>query len=249
MPARTTGLLSAALLAALAGALPAQAADNGLGAALDDVFAPKDGGLFDPSAGGDDRQEQAARLCLDYAQEKVRDNGGDGAHFERLIDARRDGDRVRLLADMSADYDGDWRSARVECEVDFDRDDEVVGFEQVGEAGGGARGGLLGRDDDFGGDDRQEQAARLCLEHAEDKVEDNGGADVRLERVVDAERDGDQVRLLADLSAEYDGDRRSGQVECEVDFDGDNEVTAFRQVGAGSGDGFGDVLRDILGQQ
>jgi hypothetical protein len=67
--------------------------------------------------------------------------------------------------------------------------------------------------------------------------------------VVDAERDGDKVRLLADLSAEYDGDRRSGQVECEVDFDGDNEVTAFRQVGAGSGDGFGDVLRDILGQQ
>ena len=252
MPARTTGLLSAALAAALASALPAQAADDGLDAVLDDVFEPRAGGLFDPSAGEGDRQEQAARLCLDYAEDKVRDNGGDGAHFERLVDAERDGDRVRLLADMSADYDGDRRSARVECEVDFDGDDEVVSFDQVGEAGGGAQGGLFGRDDglsDLGGDDRREEAARLCLEHAEDKVEDNGGDDVRLERVVDAERDGDKVRLLADLSAEYDGDRRSGQVECEVDFDGDNEVTAFRQVGEGSDGGFGDVLRDILGQQ
>jgi hypothetical protein len=248
MPARTPGLLSAALLAALAGALPAQAADDGLGAVLDDVFAPRDGGLFDPGAGGDDRQEQAARLCLDHAEDKVRDNGGDGADFERLVDAETDGDRVRLLADMSADYDGDRRSARVECEVDFDGDDEAVSFREVGEAGGGA----LGRDhdrDQLGGDDRREQAARLCLEHAEDKVEDNGGDDVRLERVLDSERDGDKVRLLADLSAEYDGDRRGGQIECEVDFDGDDEVTAFRQVGEGSNGGFGDVLRDILGQQ
>jgi hypothetical protein len=248
MPARTTGFLSAALFAAVASASLAQAADQGgLGAVLDDVLAPDDGGLFDPRAGAGDRQEEAARLCLDYADDKVRDNGGERAYFERLIDAERDGDRVRLLADMSAEYDGDWRSARVECEVDFDGEDEVVSFEQVGEAGG-ALGGRLGRDD-LGGDHRREEAARLCLEHAEDKVEDNGGDDVRLERVIDVEREGDKVRLRADLSADYDGDRRRGQVECEVDFDGANEVTDFRQVGEARGGGFGGVLRNILGQQ
>jgi len=244
MPARTTGLLSAALALALAGALPAQAADDdGLDALLDDVFAPDQGGLFEPTAGSDDRQEQAARLCVDYAEDKVRDNGGEAAHFERLIDAERDGDRIRLRAEMSADYGGDRRSAEVECEVDFEGDNEVVAFRQLGEAGGGY-GGALGGDDGRG-----EQAAQLCLEHAEDKVRDNGGDDVRLERVVDAERDGDKVRLRADMSADYDGDRRSAEVECEVDFEGHNEVTAFRQVGDAGGGSFGNLVRDLLGQQ
>jgi hypothetical protein len=144
MPARTTGLLSAALFAALASAPPAQAADQGgLGAVLDDVLAPDEGGLFDPRAGAGDRQEEAARLCLDYADDKVRDNGGERAHFERLIDARRDGDRVRLVAEMSAEYDGDWRSARVECEVDFDGANEVTAFRQVGERSGDPFGDVL----------------------------------------------------------------------------------------------------------
>ena len=60
-----------------------------------------------------------------------------------MVDAETDGDRVRLLADMSADYDGDWRSARVECEVDFEGDNEVTAFRQQGEAGGVAFDDLL----------------------------------------------------------------------------------------------------------
>ena len=60
-----------------------------------------------------------------------------------MVDAAKDGDRVRLLADMSADYDGDRRSARVECEVDFDGDNEVTAFRQLGEAGGATFDDLL----------------------------------------------------------------------------------------------------------
>jgi hypothetical protein len=153
---------------------------------------------------------------------------------------------------MSADYDGDRRSAQVECEVDFEGDNEVVALRQVGEADGGVLGGILGGDDDLegdlGGDGRREQAAELCLEHAEDEVQDNGGDEVRIDRVVDAESDGNKVRLLADLSADYDDGRRSAQVECEVDFEGDNEVVAFRQVGEAGG-AFDDLMNDLLGQQ
>ena len=258
MPARTTAILGAAVAAAFATALPAPAADRlggaddaGLGAALGGLLDRNEGGLFDDE--DDRRTEQAARLCLDHAEDEVRENGGDSADFERLVDAERDGDRVRLLADMSADYDGDRRRARVECEVDFEGDNEVVAFRQLGEADGGALGGILGRDDglegEIGGDDRREQAARLCLDHAEDKVRDNGGDDVRIDRVVDAEKNGDKVRLLAEISADYDDGRRSAQVECEVDFEGDNEVTAFRQVGEAGGGSFDALLRDILGQQ
>jgi hypothetical protein len=260
MPARTTAILGAAVAAAFATAMPAPAADRsggagdtGLGAVLGDLLDRDEGGLFAESE-GDRHTEQAARLCLDHAEDKVRDNGGDSAEFDRLVDAETDGDRVRLLADMSADYDGDRRRARVECEVDFDGENEVVAFRQLDEADGGALGGILGRDDglegELGGDDRREQAARLCLDHAEGEVRDNGGDDVRIERVVDAEKDGDKVRLLAEISADYDDGRRSAQVECEVDFDGDNEVTAFREVGEASGGGsFDALLRDILGQQ
>jgi hypothetical protein len=258
MPARTTAILGAALAAAFATALPAAAADrlgdagtDGPGAVLAGLLAQNSGGIFE--ADDDDRRiEQAARLCLEHAEDKVRDDGGDSADFDRLVDAETDGDRVRLLADMSADYDGDRRSARVECEVDFDGDHEVVAFRQQGEAGG-MLGGIFGRDDeledDLGDDGRREQAARLCLDHAEDEVQDNGGDDVRFDRVVDAESDGDKVRLLADMSADYDDGRRSAQVECEVDFEGDNEVTAFRQVGEAGGGAFDDLLRDLLGQQ
>ena len=253
MPART--ILGAAIAVALATALPAAAADRQgdaeLGEVLAGLLAQDSGGILD-EADGDRRTEQAARLCLDHAEDKVRDNGGDSADFDRLIDAETDGDRVRLLADMSADYDGDRRSARVECEVDFEGDNEVVAFRQLDEAGGGVLGGILGRHDELdtelGGDDRREQAARLCLDHAEDQVRDNGGDDVRIERVVDAEKDGDKVRLLAEMSADYDDGRRSAQVECEVDFEGDNEVTAFRQVDEAGG-AFDDLLRDLLGQQ
>jgi ribosomal protein L18E len=258
MPARTTALLGAALAAAFATALPAPAADrlgdagdDGPGAVLAGLLAQNSGGIFE--ANDDDRRtEQAARLCLKHAEDKVRDNGGDSADFDRLVDAETDGDRVRLLADMSADYDGDRRSARVACEVDFEGDNEVVAFRQHGEAAG-VLGGILGRDDDLeddlGGDGRREQAARLCLDHAEDEIRDNGGDDVRIDRVVDAERDGDKVRLLADMSADYDDGRRSAQVECEVDFDGDNEVVVFRQLGEAGGSAFDDLLRDLLGQQ
>jgi len=257
VPARTTAILGAALAAAFATALPAaadrlgDAGTDGPGAVLAGLLAQNSGGIFE--ADDDDRRiEQAARLCLEHAEDKVRDNGGDSADFDRLVDAETDGDRVRLLADMSADYDGDRRSARVECEVDFDGDHEVVAFRQQGEAGG-MLGGIFGRDDeledDLGDDGRREQAARLCLDHAEDEVQDNGGDDVRFDRVVDAESDGDKVRLLADMSADYDDGRRSAQVECEVDFEGDNEVTAFRQVGEAGGGAFDDLLRDLLGQQ
>ena len=252
MPART--ILGAAIAVALATALPAAAADRQgdaeLGEVLAGLLAQDSGGISD-EADGNRRTEQAARLCLDHAEDKVRDNVGDSADFDRLIDAETDGDRVRLLADMSADYDGDRRSARVECEVDFEGDNEVVAFRQLDEAGGGVQGGILGQDDEFDsglGDDRREQAARLCLDHAEDEVRDNGGDDVRIERVVDAEKDGDKVRLLAEMSADYDDGRRSAQVECEVDFEGDNEVTAFRQVDEAGG-AFDDLLRDLLGQQ
>ena len=168
MPARTTALLGAALAAAFATALPAPAADrlgdagdDGPGAVLAGLLAQNSGGIFE--ANDDDRRtEQAARLCLKHAEDKVRDNGGDSADFDRLVDAETDGDRVRLLADMSADYDGDRRSARVACEVDFEGDNEVVAFRQHGEAAG-VLGGILGRDDDLeddlGGDGRREQAA------------------------------------------------------------------------------------------
>jgi hypothetical protein len=44
---------------------------------------------------------------------------------------------------MSADYDDGRRSAQVECEVDFDGDNEVTAFRQLGEAGGGAFDDLL----------------------------------------------------------------------------------------------------------
>jgi hypothetical protein len=236
MPARTTAILGAAVAAAFATAMPAPAADRsggagdtGLGAVLGDLLDRDEGGLFAESE-GDRHTEQAARLCLDHAEDKVRDNGGDSAEFDRLVDAETDGDRVRLLADMSADYDGDRRRARVECEVDFDGENEVVAFRQLDEADGGALGGILGRDDGLEGE--------------------LGGDDVRIARVVDAEKDGDKVRLLAEISADYDDGRRSAQVECEVDFDGDNEVTAFREVGEASGGGsFDALLRDILGQQ
>jgi hypothetical protein len=259
MSARTTTLLGVTLAAAFAMALPASAADRlgdagdgALGAPLAGLLAQSSGSIF-AADDGDRRTEQGARLCLDHAEDEVRANGGDAAYFDRLVDAESDGDRVRLLADMSANYDGDRRSARVKCEVDFDGANEVVAFRQLGEAGGGALGGILGRDDaledDLAGDDRGEQAARLCLDHAEDEVQDNGGDDVRIDRVVDAEQDGDKVRLLADMSADYDGDRRSARIECEVDFEGDNQVTAFRQVGEAGGGAFDDLLRDLLGQQ
>jgi hypothetical protein len=256
MPARTTVILAAAMAAAFATTLPAQAADRlgaddgGLDDALGGLLDRNEGDLFDDE--GERRIEQAARLCLDHAEDEVRDNGGDAADFDRLVDADSDGDRVRLLVDMSADYDGDRRSAQVECEVDFEGDNEVVAFRQVGEAGGGVRGGILGGDDDLegdlGGDGRREQAAELCLGHAEDEVQDNGGDEVRIDRVVDAESDGDKVRLRADLSADYDDGRRSAQVECEVDFEGNNEVVTFRQVGEAGG-AFDDLMNDLLGQQ
>ena len=226
------------------------AGDGGLDEVLGGLLAQSEDGLFDDE--GDRRIDEAARLCLDHAEDKVRDNGGDAADFDRLVDAETQGDRVRVLADMSADYDGDRRRARVECEVDFEGENEVVDFRQLDEGGGGLLGGILGGDDDLdrdlGGDGRREQAAELCLEHAEDEVQDNGGDDVRIDHVVDAESDGDRVRLLADMSADYDDGRRRAQVECEVDFEGNNEVVTFRQVGEAGG-AFDDLLNDLLGQQ
>ena len=149
MPARTTAILGATLAAAFATALPGFAADRlgdagdgGLGPALAGLLAQSSDGIF-PNDDGDRRTEQAARLCLDHAEDEVRANGGDAAYFDRLVDAESDGDRVRLLADMSADYDGDRRSARVECEVDFDGDNEVTAFRQLGEAGGATFDDLL----------------------------------------------------------------------------------------------------------
>lgn len=140
MPARTTAILGATLAAAFATALPTLAADRlggagdgGLGPALVGLLAQSSGGIFSHDDGDNRRTEQAARLCLDHAEDEVRGNGGDAAHVDRLID----GDRVRLLADMSADHDGDRCSAKVECEVDFEGSNQVTAFRQVGEAGGG----------------------------------------------------------------------------------------------------------------
>jgi uncharacterized protein YkuJ len=106
-----------------------------------------------------------------------------------------------------------------------------------------------GFDQSTDSDSRRTEAARLCLDHAADKVHDNGGGDVRLDRLVDAESDGDKVRLRADMSADYHGDRRSAEVVCEVDFEGHNEVVAFRQIGDAGGGSFDSLLRDLLGQQ
>ena len=121
MPGRNRRILGAAVAAALGTALPAHAAarlggadDDRLGAVLDEIFATNAGGLFDQTAGADDRTEQAARLCLHPA------------------------DKVRLRADMSADYDRDRRSVEIECEVDFKGHNEVTAFRQVGEASGGS---------------------------------------------------------------------------------------------------------------
>jgi hypothetical protein len=211
-----------------------------------------------PSAYADDSaSEQAARLCLDHAQQEVRASGGDDVEIDRVIELDVSDERAVLQAEMTADYSGDQRSARVECEVAFEGDNRVVAFRQLDEpeggAPGGAFGGILGDDggldrDDSLAPDRSEQAAELCLDYAQKQVRDNGGDDVRMERLVDADVQGDRVLVEADMSAEYSDGERSARVECQVEFEGDNRVVAFRQSES-EGGAFDDLLGDLLGSQ
>jgi hypothetical protein len=67
---------------------------------------------------------------------------GLGKRFEGFRARRRPAPGAALAADRT-DYDGDRRTARVECEVDFDGNNEVTAFRQLGESGGGAFDDLL----------------------------------------------------------------------------------------------------------
>jgi hypothetical protein len=205
----------------------------------------------------DSASEQAARLCLDHAQQQVRANGGDDVEIDRVIDLDVSDEGAVMQAEMSADYSGDQRTARVECEVVFEGDNRVVTFRQLDEAEGGALGGafgaILGEDGDLDRDDsltpdRSEQAAELCLDYAQEQVRDNGGDDIRMERLVDADVQGDRVLVEADMSAEYSDGERSARVECEVEFEGDNRVVAFRQSES-EGGAFDGLPGDLLGNQ
>jgi hypothetical protein len=142
--------------------------------------------------------------------------------------ADRDGDTVRLLAEMSAVFGLDRRYCRVECEVECDGRYVVTAFRQLFEDMSGARGASLGGDDN--GNARTKEAVRMCRDYARNKIHDKGGDEVRIDRVLSADDNGDRVRLLAEISADYGRDRRRAQVECDVDFKGAHDVAVFREL-------------------
>jgi hypothetical protein len=158
------------------------------------------------------RRNTAVRMCQERAAEIIRDRGaGREVEVDEITRADEDNDRVKVEGYLRyRDRDDDRRSARMDCEVNFEGNDRITAFDEEG---------LLDsdrdrdRDRDRNGDLRR-QAGRACERLAEDQGYEV--ADLR-----DQERSRDGMRMEMRLRRD---DRR---FEAVCVYDRDRESAAF----------------------
>lgn len=119
-----------------------------------------------------ERVREAERLCLDRAQDLLRERGGGrDIEVDEIVDTDEDGERLKIQGYMRVDdRNRDRRGVWLDCDVDFDGDNRVVYFDEDNFFRS-----LRGRDRGYRGDresrrrDPREGARSACREMAEDQ--------------------------------------------------------------------------------
>lgn len=124
------------------------------------------------------RPQEAVEACTEYAQELLEErNRGNEVDVDRIIRAEEDDDIVKVQGYLEVnDRDGDRRrSAWLDCDVDFDGDNEVTYFDEESffrrldrqrdrDRGSGNRRNRGGGDGDL-----QQEAREACREMVQDQ--------------------------------------------------------------------------------